>query len=310
MIKRNNHYIWAHYLRGWSKNNVDIYRRTRKGVSSYPVQGLACEMDFYKISTLNDADVEFIQRWIFKADADLQEFHNAFLEKMIEHSCRISVLTEEKDIRKRELLLSNTIENIHEKIENDVKPILDALRNGKLSILNSIENRHNFHSYIGHQFTRTKFFRDTFAQAMKLSGDSAFDLTNKNWWFLSIIFGVNVGCSIDRFYYRKNVVWLVNKTDTPFLTSDNPVINVHPDVLDCEPNGVPPENTDFYFPISPTMAYMINDSDMYGVGVMEVDVSFAELLNRNILLRSDQTVFGDTADIIKKTKVPKPQKTQ
>lgn len=308
MIKRNNHYIWAHYLKGWSKNNVDIFRRTRKGISSYPVKGLACEVDFYKISELNSADILFIQRWISKACAELQEVHKVFLADMLRLSHSIRALDGHGNARKRELLLSNTLENIHTTIEGDVKQVLDALRAGKLSMLNVAANRYNLHSYIGHQFSRTRFFRETFVEAMRLSGEEHYELANKNWWFLSVIFGVNVGYNIDLSYNHKNVVWLTNNTEVPFLTSDNPIINVHPSVVDCPPSELPPEDIDFYFPISPTMAYMINESGAYGRGVVEADIRLAELLNRNVLLRSDKTVFGDTAEIIKNTKKPR-QKT-
>lgn len=49
---------------------------------------------------------------------------------------------------------------------------------------------------------------------------------------------------------------------------------------------------------------MINESSAYGRGVVEADIRLAELLNRNVLLRSDKTVFGDTAEIIRNTKKP------
>lgn len=306
-IKRNNHYVWAHYLRGWAEDGKQVYRRTKKGVGPYSVRGVACEVGFYRISPLDDSDVKFIQVWIDKADHYLRQFHYSLLEKMIYCSCAINVLDDGRQAHQRELLLSNTLENIHTRIEDDFRPVLDALRNGELSVLNEIQNRNNFHSYIGHQFARTKFMRDTFVDSWRSAGDDYVKTAEKTWWFMSLVFGVNVGASIDRFYYSKNIVWLVNETGLPFLTSDQPVVNVHPTVIDTE-TGPPPDHTDFYFPISPTMAYMVNDSDMYGKGVVQATKECVELLNRNMLLRSDQTVFGSTAAVVQNTKRPK-QKT-
>lgn len=306
-IKKNNHYVWAHYLRGWAENGKDVYRRTKKGVEPYSVRGVACEPHFYRINPLDDLDVAFIQRWLDKADAHLRDFHYKLLEKMIYCSCAIEVMDREDQAHKRELLLANTLENIHTRIEDDFRPVLDALREGKLSVLNSAENRHNFHSYIGHQFSRTKFMRDAFLDSWSQVGGEHLRIAKKTWWFMSLVFGVNVGSNLDLNWGRKNVVWLVNKTATPFLTSDHPVISVHPSVLDTT-NGPPPEKSDIYFPISPTMAYMINDSDMYGRGVMGATEKCVELLNRNMLLRCGQTVFGSTAAVVKNTKRPK-QKT-
>ena len=306
-IKKNNHYVWAHYLRGWAENGRDVYRKTKKGVEPYSVRGVACEPHFYRISPLDDKDVEFIQVWLNKADEQLRDFHYKMLEKMIRLSCAIEVLDREDQAHKRELLLANTLENIHTTIENDFRPILDSLRQGKLSVLNSVENRNNLHSYIGHQWARTKFLRDTFIDSWRYAGDEYVRIAKKTWWFMSLVYGVNIGFNLDRFYHRKNVVWLVNKTSTPFLTSDHPVISVHPSVLDTS-SGPPPDHSDFYFPISPTMAYMVNDSDMYGRGVMEATEECVDILNRNMLLRCGQTVFGSTAEVVKNTKRPKPRK--
>lgn len=306
-IKKNNHYVWAHYLRGWAKNGRDVYRKTKKGVESYSVRGVACEPHFYRISPLDDKDVEFIQVWIDQADAPLRELHYTMLEKMIYLSCAIDVLDGEDHAHKREFLLANTLENIHTTIENDFRPVLDSLRQGELSVLNSVENRNNLHSYIGHQWARTKFLRDTFIDSWSHAGDEYVRIAKKTWWFMSLVYGVNVGFNLDRSYHRKNLVWLVNKTSTPFLTSDHPVISVHPSVLDTT-SGPPPSHSDFYFPISPTMAYMVNDSDTYGRGVVQATGEQVDILNRNMLLRCGQTVFGSTAEVVKNTKRPKPTK--
>ena len=115
-IKKNNHYVWAHYLRGWAENGKDVYRRTKKGVEPYSVRGVACEPHFYRINPLDDLDVAFIQRWLDKADAHLRDFHYKLLEKMIYCSCAIEVMDREDQAHKRELLLANTLENIHTQV--------------------------------------------------------------------------------------------------------------------------------------------------------------------------------------------------
>jgi len=302
-IKRKNHYIWAHYLKGWSVNNQDVFHRAKKGVVASSVRGLGREIDFYKMSPLETDDIQFLKQWISITDEPIRKFHNSFLEKMIAFSCVYKLLTGDEHQVERDVLVHNTIEDIHSTVEGDVRPIIDALRTGDLSILNDESALNNFHSYIGHQFARTKHSRSAWeAAASSLSVDYR-RLMQRNWWFLGVLAGVNVGYSIARYYYRKKIVWLVNDTDVPFLTSDNPVINVHPTVRDKKLSGEPPSNTDFYFPISPKLAYMVNDSDTYGVGIVKADVELVKTLNRNMLMRSSETVFGSSKEIIRNTKV-------
>ncbi|WP_368681406.1 hypothetical protein [Pseudomonas sp. URIL14HWK12:I6] len=80
-------------------------------------------------------------------------------------------------------------------------------------------------------------------------------------------------------------------------------MNVHPTVRDKKLSGEPPSNTDFYFPISPKLVYMVNDSDTYGVGIVKAEVELVKTLNRNMLMRSSETVFGSSKEIIRNTKV-------
>jgi hypothetical protein len=305
-IKRKHHYLWAHFLRGWSHNQCDVYYRTAKGnIASASTKGLAREDEIYRLSPLDDDDVDLMEKWIAICDLDVQPLHRALLWKMVVLSCLLNSLCPERNKAEREALMFNTIENIHTGIENDVRPALDSLRSGNLSVLNDQAVRDNFHSYMGHQFARTKFSRGIWAKIMLNGHGASRERISKNWWLLSLMLGINVGYSIARSLPTKNVVWLRNGTTTPFVTSDNPVINVHPEVLGIREGREAPEHTDFYFPISPTLAYMVNDSDTYGAGVVEASENLVVQLNQNILLRADETIFGSSREIIQTTKRPR-----
>src|SRR5690606_19683319 len=85
-------------------------------------------------------------------------------------------------------------------------------------------------------------------------------LMSKNWWFLSYMFGMNMGASFSATRNEDKHVLLINNTSEPFITSDNPIINVHPSLKDI-PKGNAPNFMDAYYPLSPKYAYMINNSD-------------------------------------------------
>lgn len=305
-IQGRNHYVWAHYLRGWSHDRQNVFYRTKKGnIRSDSTTGLGRADKFYKITPLNDMDVEFIQLWISISDPAAQKIHYGFLEKMIIYSCLLNVLDPVKDKAKRDQITFNTIEQLHTGIENDVRPVIDALRQGDFEVLEKDNALNNLISYMGHQFSRTKVFRATLDSSAQTNNQAMNNLIQKNNWFMAILVGVNMGYSTAMYYETKNVVWLINNTDTRFITSDNPVINVHPSVLNRKPNGIPPLHTDLYFPISPTLAYMVNDSDYWGNGKVEATNETVVALNRQILIRCDETVYGDSMEIIKQTKLPK-----
>lgn len=302
-VKRKNHYIWAHYLKGWSVNNQDVYHRAKKGVIASSVKGLGREMDFYKMTPLERDDVHFLKQWISMADEPLRKFHSSFLDKMIAFSAVHQLLDGEDRKIDRDILIHNTIEDIHATVESDVRPIVDSLRSGDFAAIETETALNNFHSYMGHQFARTKHSRSNWESSASTLNADYHRLMQRNWWFLGIMVGINVGYNIARYYHRKKIVWLINKTEISFLTSDNPVINVHPKVRSIKLSGEAPDSTDFYFPISPKLAYMVNDSDAYGEGMIEVDVDLVKMLNKNILMRSAETVFGDSKEIIRSTRL-------
>lgn len=302
-IKRKNHYIWAHYLKGWSINDQDVYHRAKKGVIASSVKGLGREIDFYKMRPLEADDIHFIKQWISITDEPIRKFHNSFLEKMIAFSCVHKLLAGDEHQVERAVLVHNTIEDIHTTVEGDVCPIIDALRAGDLSILDGEAALNNFLSYIGHQFARTRHSRNSWNNSASLLGADYQRLIQRNWWFFGVLVGVNVGYNIARHYRLKKIVWMVNETDVSFLTSDNPVINVHPSIRDKQLSEEGSYRTDLYFPISPKLAYMINDSDTYGTGTIKVGIELVKILNKNMLMRSADTVFGDSKEIITSTKI-------
>lgn len=305
-IQSKNHYVWAHYLRGWSYDRQNIFYRTKKGnIRSDSTAGLGRADNFYKITPLDDMDVEFIQHWISICDPAAQLLHYGFLEKMITYSCLLNALDPIKDKAKRDQITFNTIEQLHTNIEDNVRPAIDALRQGDFDILEDEDALNNLITYMGHQFSRTKVFRSILDSSARSDNEVMNTLIRKNSWYMAILVGVNMSYKTAMYYEVKNVVVLINNTDTRFITSDNPVINVHPSLLNRKPNGIPPVHTDLYFPISPTVGYMINDSDHWGHGKVEATRETVIALNRQMLIRCDETVYGDSFEVIKQTKLLK-----
>ena len=305
-VKRKNHYVWAHYLKAWANNGQDVYYRSpKRNIACGSVKGLAREDGFYRMTPLTANDFQLVKTWIEQFELPLQQIHFDLLQSMMIRSMQINALCPVEKKAERDALLFNTIEDIHTRVELDMRPAINLIRAGDLNALDDEAIRNNFISYMGHQFTRTLFARNIWSSPVFREKAPVAELVERNWWLLSIIFGVNAGYGIERLYAAGKLVWLRNQTNIPFVTSDNPVINVHPEVLDRRTIDTPPKEVDFYFPLTPTLAFMVSESGFYGSGEVEAREEHVSILNRNMLLMSSQTIFGSTHEIIATTKLRK-----
>ncbi len=179
------------------------------------------------------------------------------------------------------------------------KPILGALAEEKFDILQDSQSMREFMSFFGHQISRTKTFKDSVAQvlarrdAMEIAIADAIDGA---WWFLSYMYGMNIGASLYMGRHNARHTLLINVTQVPFITSDQPIINVHSCV--SEADFVAPKNADFYFPISPRVAYTICDSERFQPSRHEVDEATVVELNTKVAAQAMVHIIGNSRDAL------------
>jgi hypothetical protein len=306
-IKKNHHYVWRFYLQQWA-NGKDIYYVTKKGkVACGGVRGLSRESGFYKIKPLNKVDIDFIKCWSKKSPEYLQNIHMSFLRDFISYShvlhtiSDLSIKTEEVELIEQAIQY-NSLEDLYSDTEACVLPVIKSLCKGDSDILLSDKNMMALCSYMGHQFTRTKAFKEISLAAIKknplaIEHKDLIELIEKNWWYISFMFGINFGCDLYRSKNEDNHIFIVNDTSTPFLTSDNPLINIHSSLKTIE-KGAVPENLDLYFPLSPRYAYMINNSLEYNGLSSTIDEKIVQKLNHFMLIKSDKTIYGNSREIL------------
>ena len=311
-VKRNHHYVWSHYLKNWAEGN-DLFYISKKGkIAKDSVKGLAKETDFYKISPLNEEDVDIIRRFSKLSPPFLQEEHESQLNHFIKLSS-ISKLINSSGISSDEInkldkvIKHNSLENMHSIYEDLTVEVIGALCRGDRTVLDETQNMIAFCSYIGHQISRTKNFKDKAKQA--LDGNVSLRkqypkearLLERNWWFISYMLGINIGFSLYESKDRDNHIFIENKTETPFITSDHPIINVHLDVLNKAEDEVP-ERSDFYFPVSPKYAYMINHSSEYNGLEGSISKEMVKKLNGHVYEKSYINVFSSNIESLEEIK--------
>lgn len=314
-IKRNHHYIWSHYLKSWATGN-DVFYISKKGnISCDSVRGLAKETDFYKISLFNSDDIEYIKRFSAMSPDFLQKIHMSHLQYFIKLSNVSNAISESKtyseDLESLDnVIRHNSLENLHSMFEDIAVEAITELSKGNKNALDSESNMTSFCSFIGHQILRTKRMKEQSIQVTKINPlgmcDYVKDITlfEKNWWFLSFILGLNLGWSLYESRNQDKHIYITNNTDIPFITSDNPIINVHSSLKELN-EFEPPKYTDFFIPLSPRYAYMINNSSDYDHLELSISAEEVKTFNQAIYEKSHKTVFASEESALKGMKTNK-----
>ena len=114
------------------------------------------------------------------------------------------------------------------------------------------------------------------------------------WNVLRHMMAVNAGGSLMLERKTRPLILLENETDVPFITGDQPVIN-----LLAPASGEPPRLLAFYYPVSPQLAVIldeVNERTFYSAGPVSADQVVA--LNRRFQAASHTQVFGSSRDVL------------
>lgn len=303
--KKKHHYVWANYLARWGNGSKNVFYTTKKGkIAVDSVHGIAFENQFYEITTLTGWHIEVIKGFSRNSPDHLQGQHMLYLDRFLEiQQAEITYRTSSVNNREFELyihaLKCNALENLHASHERMATPVLAALAEDRFDILQDAQQMMGFMSFFGHQIARTKTFKDSVVQVLARRNSmeiAVADAMEGAWWFLSYMYGMNIGASL--YMERHNAIHtlLINDTRVPFITSDQPIVNVHSCVSETE--FVAPKNADFYFPISPRVAYIICDSERFQPGRHEVDEATLIELNTKVAAQAMVHIIGNSKDAI------------
>jgi len=315
-VKKIHHYVWAHYLKKWavnlendSKKVINVWCRTKTNkVVIFNARAMLYENLFYSVRSLEERHLKLVQHYFGDADEGLKKSvlglinYSRFLDAAESFKVRDHL---RKDMEKAiELGKSNPLENIHTHREDSVIKILDTLVAQDLSILDNHENMLCFLDFFAHQMMRTKAVKRQVLDTFNRMDKDFSPILEECWWIFSATLGNRLGASI--YCNRKidNHCLLINNTDEPFITSDNPVI----DILSEEKIGQSgstilfSDDFDLYYPLSPNVAYIISRSHRFPKGKFELSVDDVHELNQKIAKKADTNIMGNTKEIIDKYK--------
>lgn len=304
--KKRHHFVWAKYLARWGSGTKNVFYTTKTGKFAHDsVRAIAADDYFYKTTTLTSKHVEVIKGLSRLSPDHLHQQHMSYLNDFLMMQ-QAEAVYRKYGIQNQEAELHlhamkcNLLENLHASHEEMALPVLEALADEQIDVLQDKQYMIEFMMFFGHQISRTKTFRDSAIQVQPrgnvMENDVA-DAMAHAWWFLSYMFGMSIGFGLYADRHNARHALLINDTKVPFITSDQPVVNVHSCVAETEFDA--PKHSDLYYPISPRVAYIICDSERFTPGKNEVDESTAVELNAKVASQAMVHIIGDTAHAIR-----------
>lgn len=311
-IKVKHHYVWRYYLQNWANNNEVFWLTPTGNIAHHSPKGMCREDGFYKISTFDDIDIEYIKIWSIKSPEFLQKQHVKQINRFIQISnvlklARALNVSDEEYYVSEKALLYNSLEDCYCEIESGAKLAIEGLAQGDISILDNEKISIGLYLYLGHQITRTKALRDRFfglsRKNISLSkyNEKAVELMEKNWWFLGYMLGGNCGYSLYSACHEENLFLVRNISEIPFITCDSPVINVHPEI-DTILKDDAPKHLDLMFPISPKYVLMITSSSMWDYLSSGADEKSVIELNSRVASNAHYSIYGNCRAVIQSNK--------
>lgn len=292
-LKTNQHHVWQYHLKAWADNKDQVWCLQIGKTEPYPSnpRNLASERFFYEFKELTEADERAIQ-WVIDQSKDerLREVNRGWVDtlqmsfKLRKTIANLPITQQGRlEVERQLQLMDKTVgEDFHTGMEDRGKPSIDALRQGDTSFyLANDEQTIHFIQFICLQYFRTARLRNA-VLAIPLDLPHSLEHT---WPIETFIYATNLGSSPYAERKRYSIVVLNNHTETPFISGDQPVINML---------GVKDSEVRLYYPLTPKIAILFlanEDGSLHlqrNVGPLEV-----EAYNFSIYQRSGKQIFGN-----------------
>lgn len=262
MKKRRHHYVWRNYLRPWS-DNEQIWCVRNKKVFPTNLMNIGQERDFYRLNELTNKEISFLTSLINQhASETIRKLNHGWVELFtaifkIREQVNNYGLSDDAFEAEIEKQIINLGEDFHCRIEEGAIKFLGGLLDSGTNFLADEDNVIEFIHYLCVQYFRTKNMKESAVSAVSELGLLDMD---KAWNILSHTFSTTLAWGIYSERSQWSSVILENHTPSPFLTSDQPIINTYAafgkQVKDHD-------ELEFYYPLSPEKALLLTRKDEY-----------------------------------------------
>jgi hypothetical protein len=290
MKKRRQHHVWQRYLQSWTVDDKLFCLRDGR-IFVAGTHDVAVDRDFYKLHVLTDEDIKLI-KWLVvdAATHELSKRHHMdllrgfatplrFVEKNRSTFKNLESIDEYIDKYQ-----TNAMEDYHGRMEQSFLPILEDVLRGDLSFYEDRDRCITFLHFICTQHMRTKRTREKTIDILRSKNNIDF---SRCWNIAVHMFSFNIGLSLFRERKKRSLVLLENKTNLPFITGDQPTVNLLAD------GTTPPEALSVYYPVSPTLGLVLGEVGQPPAFASEgLTVADVQYLNDRIYAARHSQVFA------------------
>ncbi|WP_349998767.1 DUF4238 domain-containing protein [Stenotrophomonas lacuserhaii] len=285
---RRQHTVWRKYLRAWAtKEQVWC----SMGVVSFRtgLMNVGQEKDFYRVRDMTDQDIALVHA-AFVAPMN-REIQRRAAERWLTDFNMLSRIRRHLESQgidaasELEPLYIEIEEKLHGDIERNALPLLERLLAAETFCLDDEDDYIVFVHFLMTQYFRTNRLLANVKRGM---GDRFHGTIERSMGALRHIFSTAAGFTLFAERSTMKPRMLLNDTNVPLITGDQPVINAL--AVDL-PVDVAVQDCEFYYPLSPKKALVITASDRFSSGRI-TDAPQAQEFNRLIAVAAERQIYA------------------
>jgi Protein of unknown function (DUF4238) len=296
--KPHQHHVWQEYLQSWADADGAVFCLQSGRVFSTGTAVLGVGKEFYKVEALTDVDIALV-----KLLGPTEKQHPAVrktVETFLGYVLMPTMLERQfsgalKDDGFSEWLdtyYTNVVDDQHTILERSFLPLLTQSLCEDISWYQNGVNRIAFYTYIAAQNLRTRRVKSRIIARLRERMGLDF---SRIWNTLAVVYAFNSGSSM--FGDPELRLTLVrNQTPVPFVTGDQPVINLDAD------GETGPELLSFFYPLSPHLALYLSQSGSTEVPAFIDTADKAMELNLRIASTSHSQIYAANAEVLEDLK--------
>lgn len=299
-VKKKSHYVFQGYLKPWADHDL-IYCLREGRVFRPNLTGVACERFFYRLHDLTPKEHQLIEGFFSKHPSEpLKAMQKRFME-VYSFPMRIRQQVGEgvspKFLSVLDKVIAEGQEDYHQRIEDSLVVFLQQMLAGDTTFYSDSKQAAAFLYALAVQFTRTK--RTVEASVDLIGADFNGCNVRRVMGALSPLMAMAIGQGlyVDREKFK--LVLIDNDSDTPFITTDQPIVN-----LQAGYTNKPPDKLELYYPLSPTKAMLLlemsskrGDYPLTAVSVNNYNMMMAMNSYEQIFSNSEEYLNGIKAVI-------------
>jgi hypothetical protein len=296
--KKGQHHVWRHYISSWAISNKVWTLVKSKLLSPQSTEAVGKKRYMYKVvpPTLKEYNLAKKFYQIEKMSPERKRLAEGWIKpfELLYYANELKekgYVKSEEDIEEINYQLTNMEEDLHGSFEKDALIYFNSFRKGDYSILENDDIRVGFCFFVALQYFRT--LRNKNAMLKVITHEEIKKALEKTWNWGKFILTNNIGYHL----YKGSITIYTNTTNLPFITSDQPVINLDATYMI---DGTPPETMKLYYPISPKEALVFEDGDK---GVYQKSLDSCYLIEKyNDLMHdwSENHTFANHEIMLKK----------